>query len=185
MKQRTKNKILAVVVSVIAIFTPALLFGKWIEAVFFFICHWLIREQFEAQYHHIIPAMCRLITATVFFFGVSFVLPLGFSVFSAIPINYFIGWVGLTKRNADFYEYKYEKLKAQLESQKDFDTDNCTQEELVARCKELGFSAENLRLSIEFFIKKTKHSDIADRFSIEEKSSIMRKLRLKQKLERK
>lgn len=185
MKTKRKNLILVVIVSIIAIFIPALLLNKWIEALFFYICHWLIREQFPKQYHHIIPAMCRLITGVVFFFGVSFILPFELSLFSAIPINYFIGWVGFTKKQADYYELKYYKLKEQLEKESKFNTDNCSEEELIERCKELKFSEENINLAIEFFIKKTKQSKLADKFCVEEKSIQQSKRRLKQKLNNK
>ena len=182
MKRKTKNVILAVIVSVIAIFIPAFLFNKWIEAIVFFACHWFIREQFPKQYHHIVPAMCRLITSAVFFFGVSFVLPLPLSLISAIPINYFIGWVGFTKKQADTYEVLCERLKAQLEQKREFSVDNCTEEQLVQRCREVGFSDENTRLAIEFFIKRTKQSVIAEQMCVEEHSITTRKMRLKQKL---
>ena len=182
MRAKTKNTILAVIVSVAAIFAPALIFGKWIEAVVFFFCHWFIREQFPKQYHHVVPSMCRLITSVVFFFGVSFVLPLSWSLLSAIPINYFIGWIGFTKRQADYYEVKYCRLKQELERQNAFSTDNCTEAQLLARCREVGLSEENTMLAVEFFIKKTKQSEIADRLFINEKSVQMRKQRLKEKL---
>lgn len=179
---KIKNTIMAVAVSVIAIFVPAFIFEKYIEGVFFFICHWLIREQFPRQYHHIVPEMCRLITSVIFFFGVSFMLPISFSLFFAIPICYFISWVGFTKKQADVYELKYKRLKEQLEKKKEFNTETCTEQELIDRCKELRFSEENIDLCIKLFIKKTKQSIIADELCIEEKSVQMRKLRFKQKL---
>ena len=148
MRRKTKNMILAVAVSVAAIFIPAWLFNKWFEGIIFFICHWLIREQYPMQYHHIIPATCRLITSTTFFFGVSFILPFTLSLISAIPINYFIGWVGFTKKQADSYEYKYEKLKAELERKSEFNTDTCTEEQLIARCKELNIKQKTMSLEI-------------------------------------
>jgi hypothetical protein len=185
MKSKTKNNILAVVVSAIAIFVPSFLFAKWVEGIVFFICHWLIRPQFPKQYHHILHAMCRLITSIVFFFGVSFVLPLSLSLVSAIPINYLIGWVGFTKKQADEYEVKYTKLKAQLEKKKEFNVDTCTEAELIERCRELRFSAENTELCIDLFIRKIKQSDIADKLCIEEKSIQQRKRRFRQKLNKK
>lgn len=127
MKSKTKNTILAIITSVVAIFVPSLIFNKWIEGIVFFFCHWFIREQFEKQYHHIVPAMCRLITSIVFFFGVSFCLPLALSLFSAIPICYFISWVGFTKKQADDFEIKYERLKQELEKKSEFNTDTCTE----------------------------------------------------------
>lgn len=182
MKTKTKNLILAIITSIVAIFLPAFLLDKWIEAIFFFICHWLIREQFPKQYHHIVPSMCRQITSAVFFFGVCFVLSKGLSILSAIPINYLIGWVGFTKKQADVYEIKYNRLKEKLEAKKEFSTETCTEQELIARCKELHLSEENTNLAIEFFVKKTKQSKIADELCINEKSVQIRKKRLKEKL---
>lgn len=182
MRSKTKNTILAVIVSVAATFIPAAIFGKWIEAIVFYICHWLIREQYKKQYHHIVHAICRVITASILFFGVSFVLPLSLSLFSAIPINYFIGWVGFTKKQADYYEVKYEKLRKRLEEKSRFSTDSCTIEQLLERCREIGLSEENTELAIEFFIKKTKQSEIANLLCIEEHAVSTRKLRLKKKL---
>ena len=182
MRRKTKNMILAMAVSVVAIFVPAFLLNKWFEGAIFFVCHWLIREQFPKQYHHIVPATCRLITSVTFFFGVSFILPFALSLISAIPINYFIGWVGFTKKNEEYYVYKYEKLKAQLEAKKPFSTDSCTEAELIARCKELGMKPDNIDLAIELFIKKTKQSKIADKLCVNEAAICIRKYRLKEKL---
>ncbi len=182
MRTKTKNLILAIAVSVVAIFIPSLLFNKWIEGVVFFICHWLIREQFSKQYHHIIPAMCRLITSTIFFFGVSFILPFALSLISAIPINYFIGWVGFIKKQSDYYEYKYEKLKQQLEKDRNFLTDFCTEEELIRRCNQLRMKQEEIDLAIEFFIKQTPRKVLADRYCVEVDTIKKRKQRMKEKL---
>lgn len=185
MKTKTKNTILAVVVLITAIIVPSWIFNKWVEGIVFFICHCLIRQQFRKQYHHIIPAMCRMITGVVFFFGVSFVLPLPLSLISAIPINYLIGWVGFTKKQADDFEVKYNRLKEKLEKKKEFNVDTCTEAELIERCRELRFSAENTELCIDLFIRKIKQSDIADKLCIEEKSIQQRKRRFKQKLNKK
>lgn len=118
----------------------------------------------------------------VFFFGVSFVLPFGLSLFSAIPITYLISWVGFTKKQADYYEIKYTKLKDKLEKKKEFSVDTCTEEELINRCRELGFNEYRTNLAIEFFIKRTKQSEVADKFCIEEKSVQQNKRRMRKKL---
>ena len=184
-KIKVKNTILAIVVSIVAIFVPSLIFNKWIEGVVFFVCHWLIREQFPKQYHCTSHATCRLVTSVVFFFGVSFILPFALSLFSAIPICYFISWVGFTKKQADDFEIKYLQIKRELEKKSEFNTDTCTEEELIARCRELKFSKEKTELAIEFFINKTKQSELADKFCVDEKSIQQSKRRLKQKLNRK
>lgn len=182
MKAKTKNIILAIAVSVVAIFLPAWILNKWIEGVVFFFCHWFIREQFPKQYHHIIPAMCRLITSVTFFFGVSFILPFALSLISAIPINYFIGWVGFTKKQADTYQLKYERLKEKLEKDDNFLVDFCTKEELIRRCKQIKLSADNTKLAIDLFIHHKKQTQIANELCIEERSVQQKKRRLRQKL---
>lgn len=106
-------------------------------------------------------------------------------MFSAIPINYLIGWVGFTKKQADTYELKYNRLKEKLEKNNEFNTETCTEQQLIVRCRELHFSEENTKLAIEFFIKKTKQSKIADELCINEKSVQTRKQRLKEKLNKK
>lgn len=143
--------VLAVITSVIAIFLPALILNKWIEAVTFFICHWLIREQFPKQYHHIVLAMCRLITGCIFFFGVSFVLPLGLSLFSAVPINYLISWVGYTKKQADEYEVKYERLREKYCNEK---------EELLLKCRNAKLCERDTEIAVMYFYKHKTPKEI-------------------------
>lgn len=115
MKTKTKNLILVNIVSTLSCLVTALIFHKWLEAIIFFVCHWLIKEQFPKQYHHIVPAICRTITACVMFFGISFMLPLELSLFSAIPICYFISWVGFVKKSADEFEVKCDELETRIE----------------------------------------------------------------------
>ena len=148
---KTKNKILAVITSVIAIFLPALIFNKWIEAVVFFVCHWLIREQFPKQYHHIVLSMCRLITSAVFFFGVSFVLPKELSLFSAIPICYLISWVGFTKKQADDYEVQCERLREKYCNEK---------EELLLKCRNAKLSQRDTEIAFMYFYEKKTPKEI-------------------------
>ena len=65
---------------------------------------------------------------------------------------------------------------------KKFDVDTCTTRELLQRCFALRFSAQNVTLAVKFFILKTPHKEIADKFCIDEKSVTMRKWRMKIKL---
>lgn len=182
MSTKTKNLILSIIVVIVASTIPALIWGKWLEAIIFLVAHTLIRPQFKRQFHHIIPAICRQITGIVFFFGISFVIPIEYSFLSAVPINYLVGWVGETRATKDYYERKYLELAKQLNKPQEFNVLSCTEDELVARCKELGFSEENIELAIHFFIKKTKQSKIADMLFVDEKSVQQHKRRMKQKL---
>lgn len=151
MKTKTKNLILAIITSVVAIFIPSLIFGKWVEGIVFFFCHWFIREQFSMQYHHIIPAMCRLITSIVFFFGVSFIFPLGLSLFSAIPICYFISWIGYTKKQADYYELQCQRLKEKYCNEK---------EDLLVKCRKAKLSERDTEIAVKYFYEHKTPKEI-------------------------
>lgn len=158
MKTKTKNLILILLVAIIASLIPALLFGKWLEAIIFLICHTLIRPQYPRQYHNIISAICRTISAYVLFFGISFTLPLELSLFSAIPINYFISWVGFTKAEADYYEVQCQGLKleineliTQLENPKD---------KLLRQCAKAKLSARDTEIAVKYYVERMSAKDI-------------------------
>ena len=63
-----------------------------------------------------------------------------------------------------------------------FDIGSCTESELRRRCRERGLSAENTELAVEFFVKKTRHGELADRLCIAEKSVTTKKNRMKELL---
>lgn len=177
-KIKLKNAIMAVLVSGAAIIIPAYLFDKWVEAIFFFFCHWLIREQFQYQYHCSTHAKCRFVTIIVFVVGTVLIVPIRFSLFSAVYLCYFIGYIGYMKKKLDKTEAKIDRLTAS----KSFDCLTCTQAELLKRCEEVHLSEDNTKLAVQFFILKTKQSVIADELCINEKSVQIRKKRLKEKL---
>lgn len=77
---------------------------------------------------------------------------------------------------------KVEKEYNDITQVKEFDATNCTESELLERCRQLHFSEINTNLAIEFFIKQTPHKIIADRLNINEKSVTVKKTRMKDKL---
>ena len=115
-------------------------------------------------------------------FSITFSIVLGLAI---AYISYKMGIVQRKMNDYDYIEPRYNQLvKFYLKATepKPFNTDTCSKDELIERCKELRFSSENTELAVEFFIRKTKQSIIADRLCIEEKSVVMRKQRLKHKL---
>ena len=151
MSTKTKNTILSILVITTASIIPALIFNKWIEAVVFFITHSLIRAQFKRQYHNVIPAICREITGVVFFFGISFVLPLPISLISAIPINYLIGWIGNVKATSDYYERKCEELREKYCNEK---------EELLRKCRKAKLNKRDTEIALKYFYEKQTPKEI-------------------------
>ena len=160
----------------------AWIFDKPFEAIMFCVSHIVIRQNFEKQYHCKTTGLCLITTLTIAFFGIASILPVAISLLSTIPICWFISWVGYIAQDRVDLLLVNKKLKLELEKDTQFSTDNCTEETLIARCKELRLSEENTLLAIEFFIKKTKQSEIADKLCVEEHAVSTRKLRLKNKL---
>ena len=151
MNTKRKNALLSVLTVIIATAIPALIFSKWIEAVVFILCHNSIRPQFPRQYHHVVPAMCRLITSLVIFFGISFVLPFELSLFSAIPINYLISWIGFEKAKLDYYTRKCKELQELYCNEK---------EELLRNCRLANLSKRDTEIAIMYYYDKMTPKEI-------------------------
>lgn len=76
------------------VFICAWIFDKYIEAILFCISHTVIRMIFDKQYHCGKTAICLFLTLTIAFFGIMYTFPLALSLLSAIPICWFISWIG-------------------------------------------------------------------------------------------
>lgn len=162
----------------LAIGLMAFLTNKCIETVFLFASFVWLRNCFGKTYHSTSFWACIVITILVFVVAIAFVPNKNLSLFSCILFGLVIDYIA--------YKYKdYQDTREEiaiLNAPKPFSVNTCTEEELVERCRELHLSEENTNLAIEFFIKKTKHSVLADNLCIEEKSVQEKKRRLKQKL---
>lgn len=160
MKTSTKNNLLSILTMLIFSAVPAFMFSKWAEGVTFFFCQWFIKEQFPAQYHHIVAAICRNITACVLFFGISFTLPFELSLLSAVPICYFTSWVGFIKVERDVFEVKVDELEIKiaqlimdLKQHKQIDLYKMNEEELRQYAQSKGLS-ENI---CDTLVLRVKH----------------------------
>ena len=155
-----------------AIFTHAYLIGKIEESVSVLVSYSLLRWSFPTTWHHKKTLNCAIYSILIFTALNTLALPFTISLFSAVILSLLL-------------TYGLYKLQVLIDNQivvRNFCTDNCTEQELLQRCREVGLSEENTALAIEFFIKKTKQSIIADRLCVEEHAISTRKLRLKQKL---
>ena len=156
-----------------AIALMAVITGKYIETIGLFASFLVLRYAFPKTWHSKSFCRCIFISCIVFVFSISFVPNKGVSILACIAFGLCIDYVA--------YKYKdYEDIR--LELYKPFNVDTCTRAELLTRCREVGLSEENTELAVEFFITKTKQSEIADRLCINEKSVQIRKKRLRQKL---
>lgn len=181
MKWQTKFKLFQISTYAIVFLTiglMAFLTGKYIETVGLFVGFVWFRYAFDKTYHSNSFWLCILISVIVFVIAIIFIPNKHISILTCIIFGLIIDYIA--------YKIKdYNDLKLSINEYtkpKIFSTDSCNEDELVERCKELRLSEDNTNLAIEFFIKKTKQSILADRLGINEKSVQIHKKRLKQKL---
>ena len=170
----------------------SILIGKPIEFLFIFFPYFLSKGLYPIQYHSNSLKECLSLSFSIFALAIMATVPSCFSITFSIVLGLAIAFgshkMGIVQRKMNDYDYiepRYNQLVEfylKATAPKPFNTDTCSEDELIARCNELRFSSENTELAVEFFIHKTKHSIIADRLCIDEKSVVMRKQRLKHKL---
>ena len=168
------------------------LIGKPIEFILIFLPYFISKNFYTVQFHSKSLKQCFTLSLMVFALATMAVVPSNFSIMFSVLFGCaiaFVGYkVGIVQRKINDYDYiepRYNQLVEfykEATTPKPFSTDTCSRDELIARCNELKFSKENTDLAVEFFINRTKHSIIADRLCIDEKSVVMRKMRLKRKL---
>ena len=169
------------------------LISKPIEFIFIFLPYFLTKSFYTRQYHSRSLRECFILSLGIFSLAVIACVPyeksISFSVLLGLVIafiSYKAGVIQFKLKDYEYIEPRYNELVAFYENatkSKPFDVNACTEEELRKRCEELRFSQDNTELAVEFFIKKTKQSVIADKLCIDEKSVTTRKKRLKAKLQ--
>lgn len=168
-----------------AILGGAWLMNKTLLAPPLIVAFRLTRVKIEEKYavlHFATISACMCVSTAICLFGIYLSLPMNISLISNIIVGVIFAVITWKIQEVIDLKAEYLKLKETLEQEKVFNTDKCTLEELVARCKELRFSEENTQLAIELFIKKTKQSKLADDLCVDEATIRIRKLRLKKKL---
>lgn len=166
------------VLSIIALF--AWLFDKEIEAVCFCLAHFVLRPKMEKQYHKDTTRGCLMLTAAIIFFGILFSIPIGSTLLISVPLAFFVSWIGYIVQ--DRIDLQIENKQLQKNAHKQFNPETATEEELVARCRRCGFSEDNTMLAVEFFIKKTPHKILADKYSWQIGTAAIKKQRMKKLL---
>ena len=170
----------------------AWLIGKPIEFLLIFLPYFLTKGLYSRQFHSRSLKECFSLSLIVFALALMACVPSGtsimFSVLFGLAIAFVSYKVGVIQFKLKDYEYIEPRYNQLVEFYKDattpkhFSVDTCTEQELRLRCSTLHLSHENTELAVEFFIRKTKQSIIADKLCIDEKSVTTRKKRLKAKL---
>lgn len=162
----------------IAIFSFALLFGKLLECVIVLMSYFLLRYKFDKTFHHENMWVCIALSILMCWCMIAVTLPISISILSGIVVAMIDCYILYKVR--DYFDIRNELRE--ITKPKPFNVDTCTETELLERCRELHLSQENTEIAVELFIRKTKHSVLADKYCIGEKSMTLKKCRLKSKL---
>lgn len=169
------------------IFGIGLLLGKLLETVFIVSGYFATRFVMPKIKHFNTTAKCIFATSLTFLLAIEILsVPKNTSLIwsvgigAIIPLIMYAECLLFEKKKYDYVEL--ETFYENAIKPKPFNVDTCTEAELLERCSELRLSQENTKLAVEFFIRKTKQSILADRLCIDEHSIAERKRRLKHKL---
>lgn len=170
----------------------AWIIGKPIEFLLIFLPYFLTKGLYSRQFHSRSLKECFSISLVVFALVLMACVPSGASIMFSVVfglaiafISYKVGVIQFKLKDYEYIEPRYNFLVnfyKDATAPKPFSVDTCTEQELRLRCSTLHLSHENTELAVEFFIRKTKQSIIADKLCIDEKSVTTRKKRLKAKL---
>lgn len=168
------------------------LIGKPIEFLLIFLPYFLTKGLYSRQFHSRSLKECFSLSLIVFALALMACVPSGASIMFSVVlglaiafISYKFGVIQFKLKDYEYIEPRYNFLVnfyKDATAPKPFSVETCTEQELRDKCKDLHLSHENTELAVEFFIRKTKQSIIADKLCIDEKSVTTRKKRLKAKL---
>lgn len=169
------------------------LISKPIEFLLIFLPYFFTKGLYAKQFHSRSLKECFSLSLVVFALALMACVPSGASIMFSVVlglaiafISYKVGVIQFKLKDYEYIEPRYNFLVnfyKDATAPKHFSVDTCTEQELRLRCSTLHLSHENTELAVEFFIRKTKQSIIADKLCIDEKSVTTRKKRLKAKLQ--
>lgn len=143
---------------------------KALEFILILSPYLITKGLYPYQYHANSTKLCFITSIVIFALLITIIIPTEYPITIATYVGLSVAYISCLIGRLQ-YRANYKP--------KPFNTDTCSEDELLLRCKELHFSEENCNLAVEFFIKKTKHSVIANQLCIEEKSVTTRKKRMK------
>lgn len=157
------------------------IFNRWIEGAMFCVAHTVIRNAFDKQFHFNKTAYCLILTCAIIWFAIPLTLSVAVSLLSSIPIAFSICFVGYLAQD------RIDLLKATRKSK--LDLKNCSRDEIIKICNELGYSKDKQDLAIMFFVDRLKNKQIWEILcdthrNIEWSSVNKAKYRIKQELKK-
>lgn len=134
-----------------SIILVSILTGKYIEAIAFFVAFVSLRYTFSKTYHSNSFWKCILISVAIFTLAILFIPNKNISLLASIMFGIIV----------DFTAYKYKDYLDLMQLvDKPFSLHNCTENELVARCKALNYNELKTQIAVRFFVQKQKPKQV-------------------------
>lgn len=134
-----------------AIILVSALTGKYIEAIAFFVAFVSLRYAFAKTYHSNSFWKCIFISIVILDISILFTPNKNISLLACIIFGLLV----------DYVSYKYKDYLDICESvNKPFSIHNCTEIELVARCKSHNYDELKTQIAVKFFVQKQKPKDV-------------------------
>nr|DAE27589.1 MAG TPA: accessory gene regulator B [virus sp. cti5L29] len=129
------------------------LFNKWIEGAMVIVAHLAIRRVFDKQYHCNTTAQCIVLTSVLIWFAIPSTANISASLLSSIPLAFLICFFGyLAQDRIDLLVEKKKRTELTL--------NNCTHDDIIEICNELGYNKDKQDLAIMFFENKMSNKEV-------------------------
>ena len=129
------------------------LFDKWIEGAMVIVAHLAIRRVFNKQYHCNTTAQCIVLTSILIWFAIPMTTNISTSLLGGIPLAFLICFFGyLAQDRIDLLIEKKKRTELTL--------NNCTHEDIIEICNELGYNKDKQDLAIMFFENKMSNKEV-------------------------
>lgn len=117
------------------------------------VAHLAIRRVFNKQYHCNTTAQCIVLTSILIWFAIPMTTNVSTSLLGGIPLAFLICFFGyLAQDRIDLLIEKKKRTELTL--------NNCTHEDIIEICNELGYNKDKQDLAIMFFENKMSNKEV-------------------------
>lgn len=133
------------------------LFNKPLEAILFFIAHWVIRANCDKQFHCDKISCCLALSSAIICLSIMAILPLSISLLASIPVSIFVTYVGYlaTPNKQNIYAM--------------------TDAELYAHCRSRGLDDAECKIAHYVVFERLKGKDLYDAIGYSERQTIRKR----------
>lgn len=175
-------RIIMFIIALALLIIYSILIDKLAEFCIMFISYFITKDMYTTQYHSNSMKMCLLMSLFVFAVSLTLCVDSDISLICSALFGLIISFVSshVGKIKQDLKDY--ERLRKEEIERNSFNTATCSEEQLLARCKELGLNNEQIDFCVKAFSDKLAIKDLAEYYCLEIQSVKNKKQIYKNKL---